>query len=101
MWLCSVILVFFLLAVSACSSTTTKNDSLQADTIAVVATEPSGAVVAQSDRAKNSKRKLKCRTEKPLGSHIPRKTCHFEGDLDEQTAESQRLMESIKIGSGG
>ena len=95
MWLCYLILACFLFAVSACSSTTSKNDSLQADTIAVVATVPSGQIIAQADRAKNSKRKLKCRTDKPLGSHIPRKICHFEGDLEEQTAESQRLMETF------
>lgn len=62
------------------------------------ASSDSATQVAPPSQVKN-KPKMTCTTEKAMGSHIKRKTCRSQDDLERQRAESEHYMDDIRRGT--
>ena len=93
MLLRAVIIICLLLALAACASNAPETDSQPLNAVPVYAADASGEGSTQIDGAE---RKLKCRTEKPIGSNIPRKICFWEDDLERAGDDAQRTLNTIK-----
>lgn len=92
MLLRAVIFVCLLLALSACASNGPETDSQPLNAVPLYTADASGEGFTRID---GSERKLKCRTETPIGSHIPRKICYWEDDLERASDEARRMLNTI------
>ena len=90
-----VIVVCLLIAASACTSPAPREDSIEVETAPVFALDSETIDLTRVEGTESKKGKLKCRTEKPLGSHIPKKICYWEDDLKRASNDARRMMNTI------
>jgi hypothetical protein len=90
-----VFIVFLLFAASACTSNAPKTDTVKVEGVPVFAADSSGENLVQVDGNQEKKRKMKCRTEVPTGSHIHKRTCYWEDDLKRASEEASRMLNTL------
>ncbi len=95
MFLRTVIIVCLLFAASACTSSAHKTDSVKIEGVPVFATDATGENLVRVDGTEGRKRKVKCQTVKPTGSHIPVKRCYWEDDLKRAEDEARRMLNTF------
>jgi len=100
MFLRTVIIVCLLFAASACTSSAHKTDSVNIEGVPVFATDATGENFIRLDSGESGKRKMKCRTEIPTGSHIPEKVCYWEDDLERASEDAKRMLNSVMRNPG-
>jgi hypothetical protein len=84
-----------LFGASACTSNAHRTDSVKVEGVPVFATDTTGENFIRLDGGESGKRKMKCRTEIPTGSHIPKKTCYWEDDLERASYDAKRMLNSV------
>jgi len=100
MYLHVVIIICLLFGASACTSNDHRTDSVKVEGVPVFATDATGENFIRLDSGESGKRKLKCRTEIPVGSHIPKKVCYWEDDLEKAGEDATRLLNSVMRNPG-
>jgi len=90
----AVLLVCLLFVTLACTSSGPKTDSLQLDTVPVFSADATGERFTQADGTERKNRKLICRTERPIGSWIPKSVCYWDDELERASEEGKRALNS-------
>jgi len=96
----AVIIICLLFGASACTSNSHRTDSVKVEGVPVFATDATGEDFIRLDSGESGKRKLKCRTEIPTGSHVPKKVCYWEDDLERASDDAKRMLDSVMRNSG-
>lgn len=100
MYLHAVIIICLLFGASACTNNAHRTDSVNIEGVPVFATDAKGENLVRVDGTEGRKRKVKCRTLKPTGSHIPVKTCYWEDDLERASDDARRMLNSAMRNQG-
>jgi hypothetical protein len=100
MYLHAVIIICLLFGASACTSNAHRTDSVKVEGVPVFAADATGENFIRLDSGESGKRKMRCRTEIPTGSHIPKKTCYWEDDLERAGDEARRMLNSVMRNPG-
>jgi len=100
MFLRIVIIVCLLFVASACTSNAPKTDSVKVEGVPVFTTDATGQNLVLVSGEASTKRKMKCRTEIPTGSHIPKKVCYWQDDLNRAGEDARNMLNTFNRNTG-